>query len=70
MSWNTWQNLVIEDWAELTLPIAQESAWKDFARAFISRLGISKYVLPSPENYTDWKQWATQLQTALNGGLL
>jgi hypothetical protein len=67
MKWADWQGYMLEDWAELGLPMVQEEAWRDFAHAFVSRQGIAKYALPEPNHYKDWKSWARDLQTAVNG---
>ena len=66
MRWDDWQGYMIEDWAELSLPLMKEDNWKEFARAFTSRQGLADFALPNPDNFMDWKEWARSLQTAVN----
>lgn len=66
-TWNDWNGNLILYFAEQQFPDLPEAQWKAVANAVTTNPVFDKFAVPSPELFEDWREWARELTTAVNG---
>lgn len=66
-SWEDWNGNLLHYFGEQQFPILPEVLWKDVARAVTLNPVFDKYGVPSPEMFSDWREWARELTLSVNG---
>lgn len=66
-SWNDWNGNLIHYFAEQQFPDLPEEDWKAVANAVTTNPVFDKFAVPSPFLFEDWREWARELTTAVNG---
>ncbi len=61
LDFNTWAARVTEQFASYGIPEPfNESRWKDWACSLFAANALTQKDIPSPQGFTDWRQWASR----------
>ena len=67
MSWDEWNNNVINVLGNQVLPAVPEEEWTMFAAQVVGSVAYGPYDAPSYDNFETWQAWGNALAGCLNG---
>lgn len=66
--WAEFNSHLTYEFYELQIPMVPVEEWQTVADVVAGDSTFASFGMASGDTYTDWKDWAFQLVTALNGG--
>ena len=67
MSWSDWYGNMLHYFGEEPLPYVAEPDWKQLASGVVLLPTFSVYGGIDPAPFEDWREWARQFITVVNG---
>ena len=67
MSWDDWNGNMVIFFEEEAIPVNDEENWKKTVAGMTALPTFQAYPIPDPELFEDWRAWADEFTTVLNG---
>lgn len=67
MTWENWNGNMLHYFSAEPMPYLPEEKWQDFARNLAMLPSFTTYPIPSPELFSDWRDWAKEFTEVING---
>jgi hypothetical protein len=66
-TWDNWNSLMIEAFADQSFPKVDEASWPIFANAFAGSPVLQEFAIPNAAGFDTWQEWANQVLVVTNG---
>lgn len=67
LSWEEWNGNLIMYFGEDPIPYMNEANWKTVAANVTQLPDFEVFPIPSPDTYSDWRDWAKEFALIING---
>jgi len=66
-TWENWNGNLIMYYGEEPIPYVPEEQWRMAAQNVTQLPTFEVYPIPSPDTFSDWRDWARQFALIING---
>jgi hypothetical protein len=67
MTWEEWNGNMAVYYSQEPIVFSSEEEWKLAAQHMSSLVQFETYPVPSPDNYDNWQDWASEFTLTING---